>query len=110
MSRAILFALHREAAPFLRRVPRLVRLRSAPCPAWQNDSLVILETGVGEQRCLAVLRWLLDSDLPRPREVISAGFAGALDENWRVGDVLFADVIVDVEGQRWNTADPRGSG
>jgi adenosylhomocysteine nucleosidase len=108
MSRCILFALHREAAPFLRRVPSLVRLRSAPCRAWQGDALVILETGVGEERCLAALRWLLDSHLPRPQEVISAGFAGALAEGWRVGDVLLADEIIDLQGQRWNTAD-RGS-
>jgi nucleoside phosphorylase len=109
MSRGILFALHREAAPFLRRIPRLVRLRAAPCPAWQSESLIVLETGVGEQRCLAALQWLL-AELPPPREVISAGFAGALDENWKVGDVLFADEILDMSGQRWNTADRGGSG
>jgi adenosylhomocysteine nucleosidase len=110
MSRCILFALHREAAPFLRRLPRPLRIPGESCPAWRCDSLLILETGVGQQRCLAALRWLLDSDLPRPREVICAGFAGALEPGWTVGDVLFADDIIDAGGQRWNTADRGGGG
>ncbi len=110
MSRAILFALHREAAPFLRRFPRLQRVRSAPCPAWQGESLLILETGVGPDRCLAALRWLLDSDLPRPCEVISAGFAGALEAGWSIGDVMLADEIVDEAGQLWRGACPAWRG
>jgi adenosylhomocysteine nucleosidase len=96
-----LFALQRESAPFLRRFTVRRRLRPAPLPAWlcgpPASPQLVVETGAGPERCLAALRWLTTSPL-RPRLVIWAGFAGALVDDWRVGDVLFADEVTDSRG------------
>src|SRR4051795_7787981 len=83
----ILFALRREAAPFLREFRPHQRFPGAPCwtrfcgPAWL--SVLVLETGMGTARTAAALAWLLGRPLLenvayRPRVVLSAGFAGAL--------------------------------
>jgi adenosylhomocysteine nucleosidase len=42
----------------------------------------------------------------RPKALIFAGFAGALDPALRVGDVLLADEVVDGAGGRWPTTWP----
>ena len=109
MSICLLFALHREAAPLLRRLPKRKRIQSAPCAAWQTESLLILETGVGQQRSLSALRWLHENGFAL-REVIGAGFAGALEAGWQVGDLLLADEIVDGQGRRWPCASRNWNG
>ena len=108
MNTCLLFALRRESAPFLRLLPRRTPVSPAPCPAWQHQSLLILETGVGQKRCLTALRWLCESGLPHPQEVISAGFAGALEDGRQIGDVLVAAEIIDGQGRRWRCARARG--
>jgi hypothetical protein len=102
----ILFALHREAAPFYRHFPGRRRLAAAPCPAWQCGPCLVLETGVGAEASLRALRWLVGSGAEVPG-LVSAGFAGALDETYRVGDVIEASEVVDEEGGRWPTAGAR---
>jgi len=106
----ILFALHREAQPFYRQYRTRRRLEGAPCPAWlcgaSLSRVLVLETGVGALRSEAALRWLTDSYLPgegflQPLLLVAAGFAGALQEDWHVGDVLVASEVVDPSGQRW---------
>ena len=106
----ILFALNREAQPFYRRFRTRRRLAGAPCPAWLcGDSLgrvVVLESGVGAERCEAALHWLTDSHLPdegflQPLLLCAAGFAGALQEDWHVGDILLASEVVGEDGGSW---------
>jgi adenosylhomocysteine nucleosidase len=63
-----------------------------------SPSLLVLETGVGRAAVTAALDWLLPT---RPRFVLYAGFAGALDPALAVGDVLLADTIVDETRQEW---------
>src|SRR6516162_9664899 len=98
----ILFALRREANPFLREFRPQLRFPGAPCwarfcgPAWLT--VLVLETGVGTGRARAALDWLLARPalanvVYRPRLVLSAGFCGALDEQLRVGDVLLATEV-----------------
>ena len=89
---AILFALGREAAPFLRLAGCRHRL-DAPVPAWRNASgLTALVTGMGTVRSRAALDWLLRTH--RPTRVISAGFCGSLVEAYRVGSLVRPAVIL----------------
>jgi nucleoside phosphorylase len=106
----VLFALHREAQPFYRQYRKRQRLEGAPCPAWLcGDSLgrvLVLESGVGAERCEAALRWLTESYLPskgflQPLWLCAAGFAGALQADWRIGDVLVALEVADTSGRCW---------
>ena len=88
---AILFALNREAAPFL-RLAGFARL-DAPLPAWRDEGgSVAVVTGMGAAKSRAALDWLLRAH--RPTRVISAGFCGSLVEAYRVGSLLRPAVIL----------------
>ncbi len=106
----VLFALRRESAPFLREFRPQQGFPGAPCwarfcgPEWL--SVLVVETGIGPARAEAVLTWLLGApklgDVPyRPRVVLSAGFAGALQPGRAVGDVILATEVVDAAGTCW---------
>jgi adenosylhomocysteine nucleosidase len=106
----ILFALGREASAFLREFRPQERFTGAPCrarfcgPAWL--SVCVLETGVGTERAEQAAAWLLDGPthggVPyRPKVVLCVGYAGALRENFRPGDVILATEVVDTEGGIW---------
>jgi adenosylhomocysteine nucleosidase len=111
----VLFALGRESRAFRREFRPTQRFPGAPCwarfcgPAWL--SILVLETGVGAARVERVLDWLFKAPqlgiVPyRPKVALSAGFAGALDEERRVGDIVLATEVVDPEGNRWPTTWP----
>jgi adenosylhomocysteine nucleosidase len=111
----LMFALRREAAPFRREFRPQQRFPGAPCwarfcgPAWL--SVLVLETGMGEQRTAEALTWalgrpLLDNLAYRPSVVLSAGFAGALQPGYQVGEVVLATEIRDTEGGHWPTTWP----
>src|SRR5438874_2223595 len=89
----VLFALRREAQPFYRHFDVRRRLTAAPCPAWLCGTslgrVLVLESGVGPERCGRALRWLTESYLPgqnllQPLFLVSAGFAGALHDECSV--------------------------
>lgn len=111
----LLFALARESGPFRREFRPNQRFPGGPCrarfcgPAWLT--VLVVETGIGRARTEAALDWLLGEpvleNVPyRPKLVLSAGFAGALEDKYQVGDVLLATEIVDTEGNRWSTTWP----
>src|SRR5438552_8426931 len=111
----ILFAMRREARPFLREFRPHQRFPGAPCwarfcgPAWL--SVLVLETGVGRARTERALDWLLGRPLLgnvayRPKMVLSAGFCGGLRDGLRTGDVVLATEVVDESGGRWPTTWP----
>jgi adenosylhomocysteine nucleosidase len=59
----------------------------------------------------ASLEWLLhgpqlDGVPYRPRVVLSAGYSGALQENFQIGDVLLATDVADLAGNVWPTTWP----
>jgi adenosylhomocysteine nucleosidase len=65
-----------------------------------------METGVGTGAAATALDWLLQGpklgEVPyRPKLVLSAGFAGSLTAERRVGDVILATEVVDAEGGCW---------
>jgi adenosylhomocysteine nucleosidase len=54
----------------------------------------------------AALEWLLGlpilGNVPyRPKLVLSAGYSGALQESYRIGDILLATEVVDLDGNCW---------
>lgn len=111
----LLFALPRESAPFRREFRPHQRFAGAPVrarfcgPAWLT--VLVLETGMGQERTEAALDWLLGEpvleNVPyRPSLILSAGFAGALEEKFQIGDVLLATEVVDAAGNRWPTTWP----
>src|SRR5262249_37546793 len=95
LSIAILFALRRESAPFLRRLGDRTSLAKGVCPAWRGTigptPVLVLETGVGAASSERALHWLHGQETPAL--VIAAGFSGALCESLRVGDVVVASEV-----------------
>ncbi len=106
----VVFALHREAAPFLHEFRPQQRFPGSPCvarfcgPSWLN--VLVVETGMGCEATGRGLEWLLagptlEKVLYRPKVVLSAGFCGALTPRLRVGDVLLATEVLDAQGNAW---------
>jgi adenosylhomocysteine nucleosidase len=106
----VVFALRREAAPFLREFRPHQRFAGAPCrarfcgPAWLT--VLVLETGVGPQAMATAIEWLLakpilDNVPYQPKVVLSAGFSGALQDNSQVGDIVLGTEIADQAANCW---------
>jgi adenosylhomocysteine nucleosidase len=106
----VVFALGREARAFHREFRPHQRFPGAPCrarfcgPPWLT--VLVLETGMGQARVMSAVEWLLSKpalgDLPyRPKLVLAAGYCGALQGGYRVGDVILATEVSDPEGHRW---------
>jgi adenosylhomocysteine nucleosidase len=111
----VLFALERECGPFCAEFRPNQAFTGAPCwarfcgPAWL--SVLVVETGIGPANVAGALDWLLSKPsfgrVPyEPSLLIFAGFAGALTESLHVGDIVLADEIVDVCGNRWRPTWP----
>jgi adenosylhomocysteine nucleosidase len=106
----VVFALRREAGPFLKEFRPHQRFPEAPCwtrfcgPSWLT--VLVLETGMGEAAAARAAEWLLGvprlGDVPcQPKAILSAGFSGALTDNHHTGDIILATEVVDSEGNRW---------
>jgi adenosylhomocysteine nucleosidase len=108
ISLCILFALRRESAPFLSRLQALSGIAEAPCSAGLFKAgrrrILVLETGIGAERARRAVAWLLDNFTPKL--LIAAGFAGALSDTLRVGDVMVASEVVEPEDVTWRVALP----
>jgi adenosylhomocysteine nucleosidase len=111
----ILFPLRRESSAFRQEFRPQQRFPDAPCwarfcgPSWLT--VLVLETGLGVGRTEAVLQWLLNKPLLenvpyQPKLVLSAGFCGALQPDLRVGDIILANEVADLGGNRWPTTWP----
>jgi adenosylhomocysteine nucleosidase len=112
----LLFALRREAAPFLRQFRPQQRFPGAPGRARfcgpASLSVLVVETGVGSRRSAATLDWLLaqpllDNVVYRPRFVLAVGFSGGLQDKLKVGDVVLATEVIDDHGTLVPTTWPR---
>jgi hypothetical protein len=111
----ILFALRRETQPFLREFRPQQRFRSAPCwarfcgPAWL--SVLALQTGMGQAATETALDWLLSGPVMggvpyRPKLVLSAGFSGALQAEFKAGDIILATEVAAADDGLWPTTWP----
>jgi nucleoside phosphorylase len=98
---AVTFALPAESSGFLRLLQNRSKRRNngiTTIAGKINNHLVeIFHTGVGEKVCRQrMARFLQDRQLDC---LISAGFAGALDDQLRVGDLLLAKIsTADLSG------------
>jgi adenosylhomocysteine nucleosidase len=117
----VLFAMRRESAPFCREFRPQQGFPGSPCrarfcgPTWLT--VLVVETGIGREPTQRALDWLLSAprfgNLPyRPKLVLSAGFAGALDPGLAVGDIVLATEFLDPNGccrkATWPTEPPQG--
>jgi adenosylhomocysteine nucleosidase len=89
----ITFALPSESSDLIRRLREVERRDNLLSGKIDNRAVTILHTGVGAKNCNARLEVLLHKT--RPRLVISSGFAGAVSEELRVGDLILAQNFSD---------------
>lgn len=65
---------------------------------WQGISVVLVRTGMGRDRARRALIEVAEKwDL---KEVISIGYAGALDPSLEVGDLVVADLVMELDSSR----------
>jgi nucleoside phosphorylase len=103
---AMTFALPAESSEFLRRLNN--KSHSARndiktvCGNIDGREVEVLHTGVGEKICRERLaKFLQDQQFD---SLVSAGFAGALTDDLRVGDLLLAQnfSVIDL-GEKWSS-------
>jgi nucleoside phosphorylase len=108
----LVFAVNREAMFVRRALPFRRRFPAAPCRADGHAdaerSVLLVETGIGIAAVTKALAWVLSGPY-RPPFVLSAGFSGALIPHLRVGDLILADEVRDVDGPSWPTTWPVGA-
>ena len=61
---------------------------------WQGRQILVVQSGVGKKRARIVLEQVFD--VYSPTLVISCGFAGGLNSDLKLGDVLVADTVIDI--------------
>ncbi|AGA27253.1 phosphorylase family protein [Singulisphaera acidiphila] len=65
----------------------------------EGKVVALIVTGMGREAARRGAQLLLDGH--RPRWILSAGFAGALDPALRRNEIVMASEVVDLEGQRY---------
>jgi adenosylhomocysteine nucleosidase len=92
---AIIAALELEVRPLVRRWShrRLVSGEAA-FPAFVSDRVLVVCSGIGARLARQAAVAVFDSE--RPRIIISAGLAGALDPQLKVGQILYPATVVDL--------------
>ncbi|MEP6821805.1 MAG: hypothetical protein ABI946_05580 [Chthoniobacterales bacterium] len=89
---AVTFALPSESSAFLRLLEQPAREAAGPhtiSGTLHGRAICILHTGVGEKTTRPRLAHFLQEQ--SPQLLISSGFAGALNENWKLGEVIAAE-------------------
>jgi adenosylhomocysteine nucleosidase len=89
-----------ELAPFLDRCERVRKYVGGDFVfrggLFGQIRIALAQSGMGPKPARRAAQALIDGH--SPRWVISAGFSGALDPQMKVGDIVVANSIVDVEG------------
>lgn len=99
---AVTFALPNESSAFLALLQHPSRARVASqiiSGTLHGHEVTVLHTGVGEETTRARLADFLRTDTPAL--LISSGFAGALSDRWKAGDILVAE---NFSTAKWNAA------
>lgn len=93
-------ALHLEVAPFLARCEKLRKYTGGRFTfrggRYGDIRIVSAESGMGFSRARSATQALIEAHTPL--WVLSVGFAGALREEMKVGEIVMADSIVDTHG------------
>src|SRR5258708_6876136 len=89
-----------ELAPFLDRCDRVRKYTGGDFTfrggLFVQIRIALAESGMGPNLARRAAQALIDEH--SPRWIISAGFAGALDPQMKVGDIVVGNSIVDAEG------------
>jgi adenosylhomocysteine nucleosidase len=64
---------------------------------WKNKNILLVRTGVGKQRAEETTRQVIEKF--HPEVIISMGYAGALIDGLKVGDLFIADCVLSEEGE-----------
>jgi adenosylhomocysteine nucleosidase len=92
---AIIAALEREVRPLVRRWPRRQLVSGeVTFPAFASNRVLVVCSGIGAGLAREAAVAVFDSE--RPRIIISAGLAGALDSQLKVGRILHPSTVVDL--------------
>jgi adenosylhomocysteine nucleosidase len=98
----MVFALGIEAGGLIDRLSGVIMTQGSGFVAREGGlagrRLVIVESGAGCQSAARATRALVEGH--RPEWIISAGFAGGLDDSLAQGDILMANQIVDTVDRR----------
>jgi adenosylhomocysteine nucleosidase len=89
----ITFALPSESSDLVRRLRQFPCSNDLICGKIDNREVAIVHTGVGAKHCNQRLELLIHK--ARPKFILSAGFAGAIAEELRVGDLIVAENFSD---------------
>ena len=89
----ITFALSSESSDLVRRLSNSRRDGDLLLGKIDNRGVAIVHTGVGTKYCNERLEILLHK--VRPKLVISAGFAGAVTDRFKIGDLILAENFSD---------------
>lgn len=105
---AIIAALEREVRPLVRRWPRRqIVSGEVTFPAFASNRVLVVCSGIGAGLARQAAVAVFDSE--RPRIIISAGLAGALDSQLRVGQILHPATVVDLgTGARFDSGGADG--
>lgn len=66
---------------------------------WGKQSIVLVRSGVGKQRAEDSTLQVIDRF--QPRALISVGYAGAVQPELNVGDLVIANTILEEEGKKY---------
>ena len=105
---AIIAALEREVRPLVRGWPRRqIVSGDVTFPAFTSNRVLVVCSGIGARLARQAAVAVFDSE--RPRIIISAGLAGALDPQLKVGQILHPTTVVDLgTGARFDSGGPDG--
>ena len=105
----MLAALPQESRPLLKLLGESRRLAGEPFPTWLQRSshieLLLVETGMGEERARRVARHVLSRS--RIDLLVSIGFAGSLWPDFRLGQVVWSRELAAYD-ERSGSASPVG--
>ena len=71
---------------------------------WGQQNIVLVQSGVGQQRAADATHQVIDRF--QPQALISMGYAGAVQPELNVGDLVIADSIQDENGNQKYLPDP----
>jgi len=105
---AIFGAVKEEIAGIKRAMNISDRVRLGKTNVWPGkwgvQNIVLVQSGIGKQRAEDSTLQVIDHF--QPKVLISTGYAGAVQPELNVGDLVIADSILEVNGKRKYFSDP----
>jgi len=98
-------ALQREIASMVRGWQRDIEAAARHIHVYWKDDAIVACAGMGVHRASLAVEAALK--IGPPSELISVGWAGACDDRFSVGDVIFPKIVIDAKtGERFFVGDP----